>query len=140
MIAYDAKLCFEIQSDSDNMVKTIFNDIQDIVDGISHESRVGLDLKVISTITPARLKYNHPLVKSTVAIMEKLNLKPASNPSESELSMFLSRRIPAVTMGITHGENYHLGNAQMEIEPMFTGIAQIIGVIMSIDSGVCDEH
>jgi tripeptide aminopeptidase len=140
MIAYDAKLCFEIQSDSDNMVKTIFNDIQDIVDGISHESRVELDLKVISTITPARLKYNHPLVKSTVAIMEKLNLKPASNPSESELSMFLSRRIPAVTLGITHGENYHLENAQMEIEPMFTGIAQIIGVMMSIDSGVCDEH
>ncbi|MCP4723488.1 MAG: hypothetical protein GY863_00555 [bacterium] len=69
-----------------------------------------------------------------------MNLKPASNPSESELSMFLTRRIPAVTLGITHGENYHLENAQMEIEPMFTGIAQIIGVIMSIDSGVCDEH
>jgi len=26
----------------------------------------------------------------------------------------------------------------MEIEPMFTGLAQIIGVLKAIDSGVCD--
>jgi len=28
----------------------------------------------------------------------------------------------------------------MEIEPMFKGIAQIIGVLEAIDSGVCDEQ
>ena len=29
--------------------------------------------------------------------------------------------------------------ATMEIEPMFEGIAQVIGVLQAIDSGVCDE-
>jgi hypothetical protein len=71
--------------------------------------------------------------------MKTLGIEPMSEASESELSIFLSNKIPAVTLGITHGDNYHLENATMEIEPMFKGIAQIIGVIKAIDSGVCDE-
>jgi hypothetical protein len=72
--------------------------------------------------------------------MKKLGLTPVSGPSESELSIFLSRNIPSITLGITRGDNYHQQNARMEIEPIITGIAQIIGVIMAIDGGVCDEQ
>ncbi len=140
MIAYDAMLGFEIQSKSDRMVKAIFNDIQDIVEGISHENEVELNLKALSNIRASSIKYNHPLVKSTVKVMKKLDLEPVSEPSESELSIFLSRKIPAVTLGITRGDNYHLENATVEIEPIFTGIAQIIGVLLAIDSGVCDGN
>ena len=139
MIAYDARLGFEIQSNSDKMVKSVFNNIKDIVEGIDHEYEVELKLKTLSNISAARLKFNHPLVKSTVAIMKKLDLTPVSEPCESELSIFLSRKIPAVTLGITRGENYQKINAMAEIEPMFKGIAQIVGVIMAIDNGVCDE-
>jgi len=138
-IAYDAMLGFEIQSTSDRMVKSIFNNIKDIVEGISHEYEVELKLKTISNVHAARLKFNHPLVKSTVSVMKKLDLTPVSEPSESELSIFLSRKIPAVTLGITRGENYHQKNARVEIEPMFKGIAQVVGVIKAIDDGVCDE-
>jgi len=139
-IAYDATLGFEIQSNSDKMVKSIFNSIKDIIEGTSHEYEVDLKLKTLSNIHAAKLTFNHPLVKKTVAVMKKLDLTPVSGPSESELSILLSRNIPAVTLGITHGDNYHQPNATVEIEPIFKGIAQIIGVIMAIDSGVCDEH
>ena len=122
------------------MVKTIFRDIKDIVEGIGHEYEVELNLKTISNINASKQRYNHPLVKSAVAVMTKLDIEPISTASESELSIFLSRKIPAVTLGITHGENYHLENATMEIEPMFKGIAQIIGVVMAIDKGICDEQ
>ncbi len=139
LIAFDAKLCFEIQGDTYKMVRSIYNDIQDIVAGISHEYEVDLKLKTISNAKASRLKFNHPLVKSASAIIKKLDMKPAGAPSESELSIFLSRKIPAVTLGITKGEYYHLENSSMEIEPMFKGIAQIVGTIMALDSGVCDE-
>ena len=138
-IAYNAKLGFEIQSDLDKMVKSIYNDISDIIDDIRHQYEVELKLKTISNLNAASLKYNHPLVKSTGAIIESLGLKPVSGPSESELSIFLAHKIPAVTLGITRGENIHLENSIMEIEPMYKGIAQIIGAIMAIDKGVCDE-
>ena len=139
LIAYDAKLGFEIQSTSDIMVKAMMNEISDIISGVSHEYGVNLKLKAISNLSASRLKYNHPLVKNTVAVMETLGINPVSEPSVSELSIFLARNIPAVTLAITKGKNYHLENSRMLIEPMFKGIAQVIGVIMAIDSGVCDE-
>jgi len=138
-IAYNAKLGFEIQSDLNKMVKSIYNDVSDIIDDIRHQYEVELKLKTISNLNSASLKYNHPLVKSAGEIIESLGLKPVSGPSESELSIFLAHKIPAVTLGITRGENIHLENSMMEIEPMYKGIAQIIGVLMAIDRGVCDE-
>ena len=139
-IAYDATLGFEIRSDSYKMVRSIHNDLKDIVDGIGHENEVGLDMKTISNLKAARLKFNHPLVKSTAEVLKTLGIKPVSKSTESAASIFLSRKIPTVTLGITHGENRYTHNATMEIEPMFKGIAQIIGILKAIDSGVCDEQ
>ena len=97
-IAYYAKLGFEIRSHSYKLAKSIYNDFKDIVDGISHEDDVNVRIKTISNLNAARLKYNHPLVKSTAAIMRKLELTPVSEPTESELSIFLSNNIPKNTI------------------------------------------
>jgi tripeptide aminopeptidase len=139
IIAYDAILGFEIHSDSDRMVKSIFNDIKDMVTGVGHEYEADLRLKTISNTAASRLRYNHPLVKSVGAVMKRLHITPVGEPSASELSILLSRRIPAVTLGLTRGERYHQKNAAMEIAPLPTGIAQVIGTLMAIDSGVCDD-
>jgi acetylornithine deacetylase/succinyl-diaminopimelate desuccinylase-like protein len=139
VIAYDARLGFEIQSDSEEMVRRMHSELKDIVSGIGHENHVSLKLNIISNLTPAKLSYRHPLVKSTVVIMRTLGLKPITDSSESELSIFLARKIPAVTLGVTEGKNVHRENASMKITPMFTGIAQVLGVLMAIDNGVCDE-
>ncbi len=139
-IAYDATLGFEIRSDSYKVVKSIYSNLKDIVDGIGHENEVDLNIKTISNLKAARLKFNHPLVKSTAAVLKALNIKAVSKSTESALSIFLSRKIPAVTLGITHGEKNYTNQATMEIEPMFKGIAQIIGVLKAIDGGVCDEQ
>lgn len=138
-IAYNAKLGFEIRSHADELVKSMYNDIEDIVEGVSHENEVALKLNIISDLNATSLGYNHPLVKNTSSILKRLRLKPFSEPSESALSIFLSHKIPAVTLGITHGTNYYMENEKMEIDPMYRGIAQIIGVITAIDNGVCDE-
>ncbi len=138
--AYDATLGFEIQSDSVDMVKSVCADIRDIVDGVGHEYQVSLKMKTISEQHPSRLKFSHSLVKSTVDIMKKLKLEPVSVPSESELSVFLSHDIPAVTLGITTGAASRTPqNDNIRIEPIFKGIAQVIGVVQAIDNGVCDE-
>lgn len=137
--AQEAVLGFEIRSDADEMVKDLYDNIKDIVVGVRHEYEVGLSLETISNLRAARLKYTHPLVKSTVAIMNKLGIEPISAPSESELAIFLARNIPAVTLAVTHGENYQQPDAVMQIEPMFKGIAQIVGTLMAIDRGVCDQ-
>ena len=67
-----ARLGLEIQSNTDATVSEMYKDIQDIVNGIAHENDVDLTLETISNLRAARLKYNHPLVKTVVAVMEKL--------------------------------------------------------------------
>jgi len=42
VIAYDARLGFEIQSDSEDMVRRMHSEIEDIVSGIGHENHVSL--------------------------------------------------------------------------------------------------
>ena len=137
-IPHAASLGFEIQGDSEKMTKSILKNIKDIVAGVGHEYEVDLNLKVISNSNAARLAYSHPLVKGTVEVMQKLGLKPTSGSSESELSIFLAHKIPAVTLGITRGRHHLLEKSRVKIEPMFRGIAQVVGVIQAIDDGVCD--
>ncbi len=135
--AIEANIGFEIRSDSDKIVKEVYVDIQDIIGSIRHKYEVELTLKTISNLNAASLKFNHPLVKHASRVMEKLGLEPVSEPTESELSIFLSRQIPTVTLGITHAAK-NTKETSMEIEPMFRGIAQVVGVLMAIDHGVCD--
>jgi tripeptide aminopeptidase len=139
-VAYEANLGFEIRSDSDRIVRDLFRDIQDIVEGISHEDQVDVKLKTISNLGASRLKYNHPLVKHSADVLRVLGITPVSEPTESALSIFLSHKVPSVTLGVTHGYNYYEEDATMEIGPMYAGVAQIIGVLMAIDQGVCDEQ
>jgi len=139
-IAHEADIGFEIRSDSYKMVKKIFGEIRDITEGLSHEYEIDLNLRTISNLRASRLRYTHPLVKSAVAVLEALGIKPFSKSTESAQSIFLSNKIPAVTLGITRGVDHYKERATMEIEPMYQGIAQIIGVIKAIDSGVCDEQ
>jgi di/tripeptidase len=136
---YEAKLGFEIRSGSDEMVRSLYAAIKDIVDGISHEFDIELTLKTISNVSASRLKFTHPLVKSATRVMHRLGLEPFSGPVESELSIFLERRVPAVTLGLTCGESDPERESSARIAPLFKGIAQIIGVILAIDRGVCDE-
>ncbi len=138
-VAYEATMGLEIRSHSDRIVRDIYKDIQDIVEGISHEDQVDLKLSTISNLSATRLRYNNPLVKRSAAVLRSLRIEPVSDPTESALSILLSHKIPSVTLGVTHGYNYYDEDATMEIEPMYKGIAAIIGVIMAIDSGVCDE-
>jgi tripeptide aminopeptidase len=106
-LALSSRLGLEIESTSDELVQEIYSKIEDIVDSIRHENLVDLRMNQISNVNASRLEYTHPLVKTAVAILEGLKVKPVIESSESELSIFLSHNIPAITVGVTHGENYH---------------------------------
>ena len=99
-IAYDANIGFEIRSDSDEMVKDLYGDIRDIVDEINKTFAVELKLNRISNLNATRLRYNHPLVKCASRILNRLGVEAVSEPSETALSIFLQRKIPAVTLGL----------------------------------------
>lgn len=133
-----AALGLELRSDSGKMVGRLYTDIKAVLETLAPELSVELDLKIVSNVRAARLEEAHPLVRAAVSIMDSLGIQPAMGPSASELSIFLSHNIPALTLGISHGSGYQKTQATMQIDPIFKGIAQIVAVLKAIDNGVCD--
>lgn len=137
--ALNAKLQFEIRSESSEMVQDIHQAMQEIVSEVSSRSGDTIAMDIFAQREPGGIPFSHPLIRHTRNIMDKLEIEPRPGPSTSELSTFIDRNIPAITLGLTHGDHVHEKNETIDIEPIYTGIAQVLGTLLAIDGGYCEE-
>jgi len=135
-----AELGLEIVSHSDEMIDQICGQINDIVAEMSARHAVDAQLDVFFCTRAGGIPFAHPLVKSVLEVMDQLDIEPDQGHSPSELSELIARNVPAVTLGITHGtKSRKAAPDNVLIDPILTGVAQLVGVILAIDEGVCDE-
>lgn len=137
--ALEAKLSFEIRSQSSEMVQEIDRSMQEIVTEVSASSGDTISLDIFAQRKPGGISFSHPLVRRTRRIMDHLEIEPRPGPSTSELSAFIDREIPSITLGLSHGDHIHESNESIQIEPVYKGIAQILGTLLAIDGGYCEE-
>lgn len=143
-VSYDvepdhAELGFEVNSHSDAMIARIQGQFENIVSEMSARHAVDAKLDCFFRREAGGIPFSHPLVKAVVDVMSLLDIEADQGHSPSELSEFISRGIPAVTLGITYGQKNRKKPDHVLIEPILKGIAQVIGVVMAIDQGACDE-
>lgn len=144
-VSYDvepdhAELGLEIVSHADEMVEQIVGQIHNIVAEMSARHGVKSRLDVFSRVGGGGVPFAHPLVKGTMAVMQQLGIEPDQGHSPSELAELVARGIPGITLGITRGEkNLLLDPDYVLIDPILTGVAQLIAVLLRIDEGACDE-
>ncbi|MEX0944165.1 MAG: M20/M25/M40 family metallo-hydrolase [Balneolaceae bacterium] len=137
-IARDATLGFEVRSESQEVVEKAGETIQDIVLEVSSKTGDQVDLEIVSKRAPGGVPFAHPLTKCARSVMEKLDIEPRLAPSVSELSALIEKDIPALTLGITIGERTFKRNETIQIEPIYKGLAQVIGILMAADGGYCE--
>jgi len=137
--ATKATLQFEVRSETAEIVQQIRDQLEEIVAEVSSRSGMFVKLDIVATRRPGGIKFRHPLSRVTRAIMETMDIEPEIRPSISELSAFISHDIPAITVGISKAEHIHEPNESVLINPMYKGIAQLIGIVKAIDKGYCDE-
>lgn len=138
-IATRARLKFEVRSEDGQIVDEVMQQVRDIVDETSALTENEVHLKEIAQRKQGGIAYTHPLVKAVRAIMGKLEIDPSIYPSVGELSLLIEKGIPCITLGLTKGLNIHEPEELIEIEPIFTGITQLIGTMAAIDGGICNE-
>ncbi|MBN2217726.1 MAG: hypothetical protein JW719_10165 [Pirellulales bacterium] len=144
-VAYDvepdqAELGLEIISHSDEMIERICGQIDDIVAEMSARHTVDAAFDVFFSTKAGGIPFSHPLVKCVLDVMARLGIEPDQGHSPSELSELIARDIPAVTLGMTRGKRGSKHEPDyVLIGPLLTGVAQLVGTILAIDSGVCDE-
>jgi len=137
-IAREATLGFEVRSESQEEVEKAGETIQDIVMEVSSKTGDQVDLNIISRRSPGGIPYAAPLTKCARKVMGKLDIEPRLSPSISELSALIEKQIPALTLGITTGEQIFESNETIQIEPIYKGLAQVIGTLLAIDGGNCE--
>ncbi|MGC9451564.1 MAG: M28 family peptidase [Oceanipulchritudo sp.] len=134
-----AILRLEVRSEEPGMVTRIRERIEEIIEQTIAENRIHASLEVIARRKPGSIGFGHPFVHSARAIMKQLGITPRVAPSTSELSVLLEKDIPSLTLGITEGDNKHQLDETVKIAPVFSGLAQLIGVLQSIDNLLEDE-
>ncbi len=135
-IPSQAILRFELRSEKRGKVTIVQRKIAEIIRAVAADSEAQTELRVITRRKPGGIKSNHPIVEGTRAIMAALGIEPTVAPSVGALSALIAKNIPGVTLGLTSGQNLHEFNEQIQIEPIFTGLAQLIGVLQMIDRGI----
>ncbi len=138
--ATKATLQFEVRSETAEIVRQIRDQLEEIVAEVSSQSGMHVKLDIVATRRPGGIKFQHPLSRVTRDIMKTMDIETVVRPSISELSAFISHDIPAITVGISKAEHIHEPNESVLIDPMYKGIAQLIGILKAIDKGYCDEN
>lgn len=135
-----AELGFEVVSHSDEMLDQIRRSMDDAVAEMGAQHGVDATLDCFFRRETGGIAFSHPLVQTALNVMKQLNIEPDLGRGPSELPEFIARKIPALTLGITHGEkNQENEPDYVLIEPILTGLAQLLGIILEIDRGSCDE-
>jgi di/tripeptidase len=135
-----AVLRFEVRSEEPGMVKRIREEIEEILAQAIAENRIEATLEVIARRQPGTIGFSHPYVRQTRQIMKALDIEPQVAPSTSELSVLLQNGIPSLTLGLTEGDKKHRLDETVRIEPIFSGLAQVIATLQTIDRLVNHEQ
>jgi di/tripeptidase len=128
-----ASLRFEVRSEEPGMVAGIREQIEEMLEKVIAEQRVNVSLEVLARRKPGSIDFSHPFVKSARSILKDLGIDPKVAPSISELSVLLDKGIPSLTLGLTKGDKKHQLDETVQIKPLFNGLAQLVGVLQSID-------
>ena len=137
-IATRAALQFEVRSESGATVRQLLQDISEIIEEVSSQTGAHIGLNIFARRRPGGIAFTHPLVRRTRRVMQSLSLTPRLSPSTSELSAFIDHRVPAVTVGLTSGESLGQRNEAVRIAPIYTGLAQLLGIVLAMDGGYCE--
>ncbi|MBU0927091.1 MAG: hypothetical protein KKA67_05040 [Spirochaetes bacterium] len=136
--ATTARIGIELRSTSNEALSELSEKVSSILDLLRYERRVDIEYDVAAELGAESLGWSHPLTKAAVAVLGELGLEPSVYPSVSELFYYLKRGIPAITVGVANGNEYHQESASASLSSLYTGLAQIVGIMLAADEEACD--
>ena len=131
-------LRFEITSEGDEVINEMEKQVLEICEQFSLETGTKVELEVVARRANCGIPFSHPLVKSTRRIMNETGIIPKVDPSTGDLNVIIRAGHPGVTLGLTTAENLREQNETIHLEPLYSGMAQLITLLQAIDQGICE--
>jgi len=128
-----ARLRFEIRSESDAIVSSLASRINYLAEEMTSKTGALVQFKKIALRKSGGTEFSHPLNTIGREILNRLGISPRITPSTSEVAALIDKDIPAITIGLTDGENSGNIEESVFIEPISKGLAQLAGLLRAID-------
>lgn len=128
-----ARLRMEIRSEMPGKAREIRLRIKEILEEISAETASVCEITYPALRKPGGIPFNHPLVTAARETMEQLDIPLLGGPSYSDLSVLISHKIPALTLGLTTAAHLNEPEETVAIAPLITGISQVVALLQRID-------
>lgn len=130
-VAAQAALELDLRSESPAVLARLAYHVEELVQQ-AKRSDVQVSAEIIGQRPPGEIPPEHPLVQLAVACLEELGIPPRLNIGSTDANIPLSRGLPAICLGLTHGSGSHTLAEAIQAAPLALGIQQLVNVVKSI--------
>ncbi len=130
-IASEASIELDLRSESSDQLTGLQKRVLQIVDRFQ-SGEVSATAEMIGARPAGEIEADHPLVLLTARCYEEAGVAPQTGIASTDANIALSRRFPAVCIGLTEGARAHTAEEYIELAPLTRGLCALQQLILRI--------
>jgi acetylornithine deacetylase/succinyl-diaminopimelate desuccinylase-like protein len=130
-IASRASIDLDLRSEDFATLRKLIGKVQQRVK-LSEGPGVQVTMQEIGDRPAGEIALTHPLVREAQACLLGLGIQPQFEVGSTDANVPLSRGYPAICVGLTRGGNAHTSEEYILIEPLETGLNQVLCLLERI--------
>lgn len=128
-IAPDARMVIDMRSLDQDALERLVSEAERRI-ATARTNDITVDSKVVGDRPAGRLPEDQGLVPIARASLELLDIDPTLDASSTDANIPISRRIPAVCIGVASGGHAHREDEYIDLELVPTGVTQLAMVTL----------
>ena len=101
---------------------------------VPRDERISVDVEVLGKRPAGQVAVTSRIVVAAAEILRSLSCSPAADASSTDANAAIAMGLPAVCIGLTTGGNAHRLDEYIDLEPVKTGLAQMILLSLAVSS------
>jgi tripeptide aminopeptidase len=134
-IAAEAYLELDLRSEEVRTLERLVEQVERLVSE-SNQTDVEVSAQIIGQRPAGEISPDHPLVRLALSCLEAQGLQPHINIGSTDANIPLSRGLPAICIGLTHGGGAHTTGEYILTQPIAQGLAQLLEVVKGALTGM----
>jgi tripeptide aminopeptidase len=123
-IAPEAWCVVDLRSVDAGALRRLGERVERVVAG-ANRGGVRVGAEVLGERPAGVVPLDSPIVRAATDVLGALGVEASYDASSTDANIPISRGVPAVCIGLTHGGNVHREDEYIELEPIATGLAQL---------------
>lgn len=129
-IAPSCSFLLDLRSVDPNELDSLNSAVLEIMKRRREAITVSIDL--LGDRPAGQVDPNARITRLASAILDSMGISPTGDASSTDANIPISRGIPAVCVGLTHGGNVHKEDEYIERGPVARGLYQLLGLVVSV--------